>query len=145
MCITLSEKLASIQNDQTVAQLKLMLPHAEIFISSWGQRMVRIAGYKEAVTIDTLANKYLQADPFQNHSLATLKDINDCRPLWGKFQTLYKKSDKELEKTCIYKFLIPALEYRYHPVSYLCVKMNNVKRIINLDTMEIFKIFHLLN
>ena len=98
MCITLSEKLASIQNDQTVAQLKLMLPHAEIFISSWGQRMVRIAGYKEAVTIDTLANKYLQADPFQNHSLATLKDINDCRPLWENFKHYIKKAIKNWKK-----------------------------------------------
>jgi hypothetical protein len=102
MSITLSQMLGRIPDDQTVAQLNLMLPRAEVFISWWGQRMVRIND--EAVTIDAFAKKYLHA-AFQCNSLASEK-----AKCWKMIKSLYEKSDKELGKTWTYKFLTPMLE-----------------------------------
>src|SRR5579863_4960486 len=103
MSITLNQKLASIQDNQIITQLNLMLPHAKVFISWWGQRMVMIND--EAVTIDALAKKYLHA-VIQRNSLDNKKKV-EC---WKTIKSLYKKSDKELEKTWTYKYLTPVLE-----------------------------------
>jgi|GEM_PF-6793587 len=114
MSITLSEKLDSIQNVQTVAELKdLFSQKHKVFISWWGEKMVCFANHDGAVTINTLAEKYLLATPLHYIPSATLEERYDCLCLCGKIGHLYEKSDQELAES-ICQYLIPTLEWKVY-------------------------------
>jgi len=110
--MSLNEKISSLTSGNTVANLSSMLESAETSISWWGQRKVSIDGYKDSVTIDELASKYLEAAPFKRKQDVYLQGRLDCENLWKKFQQVYDKSDESLSKTWLYRFLIPLIEFR---------------------------------
>jgi len=115
MSVTLSQKLASIKDDQIVTELDWMLRGTDVYISFWGQRMVGIAGFLGAVSIDELAEKYLRA-PGQDSDLG------------GKIHSLYIASDGELKKKCLCKHWTFLRENVRE-----CIFLNNPQEIIRLD------------
>jgi len=108
----LSAKLNSLSHFETVNQLKDMLKNAHVSISWWGQRLVSIDGFEGSVEINQLAAKYLRAEPFDRNTKASLKDRLECNSLWKDVKELYTKSNDELEKTYLYRFLTPLKELR---------------------------------
>jgi|SRR5579862_4942207 hypothetical protein len=129
MSITLSEKLASIQSVQTIVELKdLFSQKHKVYISWWGEKMVCFANHNGAVTINTLAKKYLQAAPLQYISLATLEERYDCLSLCGKIGHLYEESDQELEES-ICQYLIPTLEWKIY-LNWIDVEVRIREQII---------------
>ncbi len=125
---TLSEKLASLTKENTVAELNKMLAyaqtsqvvpppvqkfaHAHVSISWGGQRLVTVDGYEGSVEINELGLKYFSADPFQSDTQAALEDRLDCDNLWGRVQKLYNDSDAVLGNTSAYWLLVLTKELR---------------------------------
>ncbi len=122
----LSEKLASLNRENTVAELSGMLTvaesdgklnHAHVSISWKGKRLVSVDGYEGSVEINELASKYLSADPFQKDTKATPRDRLTCDSLWGRVRQLYTDSDVEILNTSIYGYLVVIKECRAYGLS----------------------------
>lgn len=108
----LREKIISLTNHNTVAELSKMLDQAHVAISWWGQRLVSIDGYTGSVEINELASKYLKAAPFQESTHLSLQERLDCDTLWGRINKLYIDSNKQLNTYLLYKHLVALKEFR---------------------------------
>lgn len=108
----LSEKLASISSNDTVAEINTMLDHAHVSVNWYGQRIVSVEGYEDSVEINELAKKYLNANPFDRDSNSSLPERLACYALWGRVQKLYRDSNEELKQTSLFKYLTPLKEFR---------------------------------
>lgn len=96
----LVDKMSQIESSNTVSEIGKICDQAHVAISAWGQRVIFCDGYKGSVTIDQLAQKYLNAAPFNVKNNSSLKDRLDCLHLWDRVEKLYGKSDAKLRKTC---------------------------------------------
>jgi len=115
MSIAFNQKLASTQDDPTIPFLKgLFSKKRQVSISWWGEKMVSFSKDQEAVPIKTLAEKYLQAVRLEQISSFTLNQRYDAAYLLREIMLLYEASNKELEKTRAYKYLVPSLECRLY-------------------------------
>ena len=107
MSISLKNKLMSIPNNQIVAELNRMLEeNSRVRISWWGKRLVSIDGYPGEVKIDTLREKFFSATPssFVDHFILGIR-----------IAELYEESDRKLNNTCFYRFLVP--DHHFKPIS----------------------------
>lgn len=108
----LSDKLASLTRNDTVAQLNEMLNQAHVSVNWWGQRIISVDGYEGTVEINTLASIYLQANAFRGDRNPSLQERLNCCALWGRVQKLYTDSDDVLKRTCLFKYFVPLKEFR---------------------------------
>lgn len=109
----LCDKLTATSNEQFLTELHQMLDNSNVHISWWGERLVTVNGYEESVTINQLASKFLRATALHrmNTSLP-LQDRITYLGLWEKIQDLYAQSRLQLKLSCVYKILVPLLEFR---------------------------------
>jgi hypothetical protein len=114
--MSLSEKLASISKDQTVAELGVMLEDASVSISWYGERLVSVKGLQGSVGINDLVAKYLNAAPKSSDGIHNLKARLDFYNLWTKVKRLCRDTSS-LDNTYVYRFLVPTKEF-IHRIRY---------------------------
>lgn len=65
------------------------------------------------MTLHEIASKYLKASVFQKDHLPYLEERLHCDYLWERIKQLHAESETELNKTWLYKYLVPILEFRF--------------------------------
>ena len=143
--MNLSQKIESISRTETTAQLsKLLNDHkTQVKISWFGQRVVSIEGFAGTLTINQVAKKYLNAEPFKQSNNLTLKERLECYNLWDKVEQLYMNSDEALNKCWrIFRFFVLLLEFRpwrrfYAGWELLKTETSDVKEILFLNSLLI--------
>lgn len=100
----LGDKIASIPANQLVSTMNALLDQARVSIDWSGRRVVSVKGFEGTVEIDTVARRFLQGN-----SDTTSKNY---KALWCRMFKLYQRSDRALEKTWFYKYIVPFFERR---------------------------------
>lgn len=101
----LTQKLNSIKSENAIPALNALTKNARVSINWWGQRMVTVKGYEGAVRIDEFATTLLR-NAF--YSLST-------REVWDNVTDLYRRSDRVLARTWVYKYIVAAVEIDLNP------------------------------
>lgn len=106
--------LKSTPDSELVPVINHMLDRAQVSLSWWGKRLVRVEGYEGTVTIDNFVKEFLRATPLKRQDSPSLQDRMHCYTLWDRVQGLYDQSDEQLKKTCLYRILVPLFECPSH-------------------------------
>lgn len=132
----LQEKLTSISPRNIVSELqKMPLESAQVSIDWYGRRVVAVAGFEGSITIDALAQKYLEASFFtpllpmltEKMSEARLdqflkkyytsqrsrigkEEVSSYLNVLGQIHKFYETSNTLLQKSTLYRFIIPFTE-----------------------------------
>jgi hypothetical protein len=107
----LRDKLYSMTPENTVAELSQLLGTLNPVAIDWlGRRVVTVTGIKGSVQIYEIAEKYLQASPFDYTKNPSIRERLDCYDLGDRVHGLYIQSNTAIENTLFYKYWIPSIE-----------------------------------
>lgn len=99
--------LSSYSSEEIVREAELLLVDAEVGVSFWGNRILKVRGCEGSVYLDTIANKILEIGVVPLDG----EERNRIMALRGRIQNFYTETDRLIQDANWFVKIVRVLDF----------------------------------